>query len=79
MGCVYIALYPAQETPPVFPLPPWYTPSPSLVVGPPQQQRLQPQPWRYLIALRQPGEEMHRIDTATTENKQPQQKYLIAP
>lgn len=49
-GCAYIALYPARETPPVFPLPPWYTPSPSLVVGPPQQQRLQPQPRRCSIA-----------------------------
>lgn len=53
-GCVYIALYPARETPPVFPLPPWYTPSPSLVVGPPQQQRLQPQHRSCLIAPSQP-------------------------
>lgn len=86
-GCVYIALYPARETPPVFPLPPWYTPSPSLVVGPPQQQRLQPQHRSCLIApasrgqqqgLPRPEEEIHRIDTATAESQQPQRKYLIA-
>ena len=87
-GCVYIALYPARETPPVFPLPPWYTPSPSLVVGPPQQQRLRPQPRSCLIAPAPEPEtgiapdrarEIHRIDTATAEAQQLQQKYLIAP
>ena len=87
---MYIALYPARETPPVFPLPPWYTPSPSLVVGPPQQQRLQPQPRCYLIVpapasqsqqqeLPGPKEEMHRIDTAAAEAQQPQRKYLTTP
>ena len=87
-GCVYIALYPARETPPVFPLPPGTPPSPALVVGPPQQQRLQPQPRGCLIApasrsqqqgLPRPEEEIHRIDTATAESQQPQRKYLIAP
>lgn len=87
-GCVYIALYPARETPPVFPLPPGTPPSPSLVVGPPQQQRLQPQNRSCLIApasrsqqqgLPRPGEEIHRIDTATAESQQSQRKYLIAP
>ena len=53
-GCVHIALYPARETPPVFPLPPGTPPYPSLVVGPPQQQRLQPQHRRCLIAPSQP-------------------------
>lgn len=79
-GCVYIALYPARETPPVFPLPPGTPPSPSLVVGPPQQQRLQPQHQSCLIApgpsqsrqqeLLRPGEKIHRIDTATAEAQQ---------
>lgn len=87
-GRVYIALYPARETPPCFSATPLVAPHPSLVVGPPQQQRLQPQPRRCLIApasrsqqqeLPRPGEEMHRIDTATAEAQQQQRKYLIAP
>ena len=75
---VYSPIPRARDTP-CFSATPWYTPSPSLVVGPPQQQRLQPQPRSCLIAQRQPGEEMHRIDTTTTEAQQPQRKYLIAP
>ena len=74
------ALYPARETPPVFPLPHSTPPFPSLVVGPPQQQRLQPQHQSYLIApgpsqsrqqeLLRPGEKIHRIDTTTAEAQQ---------
>ena len=87
-GCVYIALYPARETPPVFPLPPGTPPSPSLVVGPPQQQRLQPQHRSCLISpasrssqqgLPRLGEKIHRIDTATAEAQQLQRKYLTLP
>lgn len=83
-----IALYPARETPPVFPLPPGTPPSPSLVVGPPQQQRLQPQHRSCLIApasrssqqgLPRLGEKIHRIDTATAEAQQLQRKYLTPP
>lgn len=76
--CVYSPI-PCARDAPCFSATPWYTPSPSLVVGHPQQQRLQPQPRSCLIAQRQPGEEMHRIDTATAEAQQPQRKYLIAP
>ena len=75
--CVYSPIPCARDTP-CFSATPWYTPCPSLVVGPPQQQRLQPQPRSCLIAPRQPGEEMHRIDTATAKAQQPQRKYLIA-
>ena len=85
--CVYSPIPRARDTP-CFSATPWYTPSPALVVGPPQQQRLQPQPRSCLIApasrsqqqgLPRPEEEIHRIDTATDESQQPQQKYLIAP
>ena len=85
--CVYSPIPRARDTP-CFSATPWYTPSPSLVVGPPQQQRLQPQHQSCLIAptsqsqqqeLPGPKEEMHRIDTAAAEAQQPQRKYLIAP
>lgn len=85
--CVYSPIPRVRDTP-CFSATPWYTPSPSLVVGPPQQQRLQPQPRSCSIAtasqsqqqeLPRPGEEMHRIDTATAEAQQPQRKYLNAP
>ena len=83
---VYSPIPRARDTP-CFSATPWYTPSPSLVVGPPQQQRLQPQPQSCLIApasrsrqqeLPGPGKEMHRIDTATAETQQLQRKYLRA-
>lgn len=76
--CVYSPIPCARDTP-CFSVTPWYTPYPSLVVGPPQQQKLQPQHRSCLIAQPQPEEEMHRIDTATAEAQQPQRKYLIAP
>ena len=84
---VYSPIPCARDTP-CFSATPWYTPSPSLVVGPPQQQRLQPQPRRYSIApsqpeqlteIARPEEEIHRIDTATAEAQQPQRKYLTTP
>ena len=75
---VYSPIPRARDTP-CFSATPWYTPLSSLVVWPPQQQRLQPQPRSCLIAQPQPGEEMHRIDTETDEAQQPQRKYLIAP
>lgn len=76
--CAYSPIPCARDTP-CFSATPLVHPLSSLVVGPPQQQRLQPQPWSCLIAQRQPEEEIHRIDTATAKAQQPQQKYLIAP
>ena len=85
--CVYRPIPRARDTP-CFSATPWYTPFPALVVGPPQQQRLQPQPRSCLIApasrsqqqeLPRPEEEIHRIDTATAESQQSKRKYLIAP
>lgn len=85
--CVYSPIPRARDTP-CFSATPWEAPSPSLVVGPPQQQRLQPQHRRCLIApsqpeqptgIARPEEEIHRIDTATAESQQLKRKYLIAP
>lgn len=85
--CVYSPIPRARDTP-CFSATPLVVPYPSPVVGPPQQQRLQPQHRRCSIApsqpeptigIARPEEEMHRIDTATAESQQPQRKYLIAP
>lgn len=84
---MYISPIPCARDTPCFSAPP---PNPllsGLYLWPPDPQPVKPRPWLMESApsrssqpeLPQPGEEMHRIDTATAEAQQPQQKYLIAP
>ena len=80
-GCVHIALYPARETPPVFPLPTSPLLS-GLYLWPPDPQPVKPRPWLMESApsrsrqpeLPRPGEENtqnrhsnSRIPAAATE------------
>lgn len=84
---VYSPIPCARDTP-CFSATPWYTPSlPSSRASPaaettaPAPEMLnRPSPSRSRQQeLPRPGEEMHRIDTATAEAQQSQRKYLIAP
>ena len=80
-GCGYIPLYPARETPPCFSATPWYTPSPSLVVGPPQQQRLQPQHRSCSIAPSQPepATGIAQAGRGNTQNRHSNSRSPTAP
>lgn len=80
------ALYPARETPPVFPLPPGGPPSlPGSRVSPaaettaPAPELLnRPSQPEQSTGIAEQEEEIHRIDTATAEAQQLQRKYLRA-
>lgn len=88
-GWVHIALYPARETPPVFPLPPLVHPlpipgsraSPAAETTAPAPELLNrpSQPEQPTGIAPDRAREIHRNDTATAEAQQHQRKYLIAP
>ena len=78
--CVYSPIPRVRDTP-CFSATPWYTPSPSLVVGPPQQQRLQPQPRSCLIAPSQPEPTTGIAQTGrgNTQNRHSNSRKPAAP
>ena len=78
--CAYSPIPCARDTP-CFSATPWYTPSPSLVVGPPQQQRLHPQPRRYSIAPSQPEQPtgIAQPGRGNTQNRHSNSRSPAAP
>ena len=78
--CVYSPIPRARDTP-CFSATPWYTPSPSLVVGPPQQQRIQPQPRRCSIAPSQPEQPtgIAQAGRGNTQNRHSNSRNPAAP